>query len=125
MEKSGSAARHPMVMRFDTLTSMRVRNPEGDDLGLIDDLVFDRESGHIRYAVLSFGGFLGLGDRLFAIPWNAFQISPADNKLVLNVKKEALKNAPGFDRDRWPNMSDADWGGRVHSHYGVRPYWEM
>lgn len=125
MEKYGTAARHPNVLRLDALTNMRVRNLEGEDLGMIDDLVFDRETGTIRYAVLSFGGFLGLGDRLFAVPWSAFQISPADNKLILNMKKEALEHAPGFDRDHWPNMADVDWGGRVHSHYGVRPYWEM
>lgn len=113
------------VLRLDQMTSMRVRNPDGEELGMIDELVFDRESGAIRYAVLSSGGFLGVGDRLFAVPWSAFHLSSTDQQWILNVKKEALKNAPGFERETWPNMADAEWGDRVHSHYGVRPYWEM
>lgn len=125
METRSSAARHHNTLRYDTLTSMRVQNPDGDDLGTIDDLVFDRESGQIRYAILSFGGFLGIGDKLFAVPWSAFFISPMEQKLIINVKRETLKNAPGFDRDHWPNMADVEWGSGIHTHYGVRPYWEM
>ena len=125
METKANAARHPNILRHDTLTSMRVCNRDGDDLGTIDDLVFDRESGQIRYAILSFGGFLGIGDKLFAVPWSAFFISPVDQKLILDVQREALKNAPGFDRDHRPNMADVEWGSGIHTHYGIRPYWEM
>jgi sporulation protein YlmC with PRC-barrel domain len=114
----------PEVMAADTLAGDEVVNASGESLGEIKDIMIDVPSGRVAYAVLSFGGFLGLGDKLFAIPWQALQLD-ADNKcFVLNVTKEELKNAPGFDEDQWPSMADPQWAQSVHDFYGYKPYWE-
>jgi sporulation protein YlmC with PRC-barrel domain len=102
-----------------------VENAQGEDLGKIEDIVFDRHDGRMTYAVLSFGGFLGLGEKYFAIPWNALTTKAGEeNTLILNVDKERLKNAPGFDKNHWPNMADRTWGQEIHTYYGTQPYWE-
>jgi sporulation protein YlmC with PRC-barrel domain len=112
------------TLSANTLIGDSVKNPAGEDLGSIKDIMLDVDHGRIAYAVLSFGGFLGMGDKLFAIPWNALRLDPVDQCFVLNVNKETLKNAEGFDKDHWPDMTDPTWGTRIHEHYGTRPYWE-
>jgi hypothetical protein len=102
----------------------KVVNQENEDLGTIEDVVLDVEAGRVAYAVLSFGGFLGMGDKYFAIPWEAFRFDVTDRRAVLNVAKVVLKNAPGFDKDDWPNMTDPSWGSQIYIHYGYWPYWE-
>jgi PRC-barrel domain len=112
-------------MAADTLEGDDVVNAQGEDLGVIKSIMIDVPSGRVAYAVLSSGGFLGIGDKLFAIPWNALTLD-ADNKcFVLNIDKERLKNAPGFDKDHWPSMADQRWATEVHSYYQTRPYWEI
>ena len=69
--------------------------------------------------MLSFGGFLGMGDRLFAVPWQALKLDPVNKRFTLNVSKEQLKNAPGFDKDHWPTMADTAWAAEVHAFYGI------
>jgi len=115
----------PQIMAADTLTGDDVVNAAGDDLGEIKDIMIDVESGRIAYAVLSFGGFLGLGDKLFAIPWSSLKLDPAGKQFVLDIDKQQLDNAPGFDKDHWPSMADNRWANDIHSYYGARPYWEQ
>jgi hypothetical protein len=79
-------------------------------------------SGKVGYAVMSFGTFFGMGGKLFAVPWNALTLDTTRKCFVLNVEKDRLKNAPGFDKDRWPDMADQSWVQEVHSYYGTRPY---
>ena len=79
-------------------------------------------SGKVGYAVLSFGGFLGMGEKLFAAPWNALTLDTKNKRFVLNVEKDRLKDAPGFDKDNWPNMADQSWARKIHSFYGTKPY---
>jgi hypothetical protein len=87
--------------------------------------VLDAAVGRVAYAVLSFGGFLGLGDKYFAIPWNAFQFNlPPESRVVLNVDKKLLETAPGFDKSNWPDVANFDWGQSIYKHYGYTPYWE-
>ena len=100
-----------------------VINRDKENLGKVQDLVIDTELGSVAYAVLSFGGFLGMGNKLFAIPWQAFEFSATEYKLILNVNKEKLKNAPGFDPEKMPNFADRSWGESVHSYYGYRTAW--
>jgi len=100
-----------------------VVNRQGESLGKIQDLAIDAETGTVAYAVLSFGGFLGMGDKLFAIPWSALEWT-TDDELVLDADKERLKNAPGFDSDNWPDMSDRTWGAQIHSYYNRPAYWK-
>lgn len=113
------------VLSAGTLTGDRVRNPAGEDLGKIEEIMIDVQTGRVAYAVLSFGGFLGIGDKLFAVPWQALTLNEADHEFVMNVDKATLENAPGFDKDNWPDMADPNWGSQVYSHYGYKPYWEM
>ena len=115
----------PYIMAADTLQGDKVVNGDGDSLGEIEHIMLDVPAGRVAYAVLSFGGVLGMGEKLFAIPWNAL-ILDADSKcFVLDVSKETLKSAPGFDKDRWPSMADQRWGADLHKYYGVDPYWEL
>lgn len=107
-----------------TVIGSNVVNKHNEELGTIEDLVLDAGAGRIAYAVLSFGGFLGMGDKYFAIPWNAFHFNLKENRAVLNLDKKQLENAPGFDKDNWPNMADSTWGTSIYKHYGYPPYWE-
>lgn len=114
-----------------TTTSMKhlferndVVNTAGEDLGKIEDLVIDQEKGRVTCAVLSFGGFLGMGNKFFAIPYSALSRSPLGDKFILNVDKEVLKKAPGFDKDEWPDMADRHWANNLYTYYGYPPYWE-
>jgi sporulation protein YlmC with PRC-barrel domain len=103
-----------------------VVNREGESLGRIDELVIDAKEGRLAYAVLSFGGFMGMGNKMFAMPWQAFEFSNTENKLILNVEKAKLENAPGFDQDStWPDFADRTWGQGIYKYYGYDPYWRL
>ena len=112
------------VLRSTNIVGESVKNMAGESLGEIKDLVMDIDRGRVAYAVLSFGGFLGMGNKLFAIPWHALEPSRSDRTFVLNVPKERLEKAPGFDKDNWPDMADTRWGTTIHAYYGQSPYWE-
>jgi hypothetical protein len=75
-----------------------------------------------HWAVLSYGGFLGMGNKLFAVPWKALTLDTANKRFVLDVAQERLESAPGFDKDQWPDMADTTWAKEVHDYYGVTPY---
>ncbi len=122
MEVKGTDIRR--VMSASTLVGDRVTNPEGEDLGKIEEFMIDLNSGCIAYAVLSFGGFLGFGDKLFAIPIQALQLDEDNKTFILNVPKEKLEKASGFDKNNWPDMADRGWGQAIYEHYGYKPYWE-
>jgi hypothetical protein len=113
----------PPVIDARTHIGDSVVNPAGDDLGRIETIMLDVESGHIAYAVLSFGGFLGLGSKLFAVPWTALRLDEARRRFTLEVSREQLETAEGFDEEHWPQMADPDWALRLHSHFNVPPYW--
>ena len=107
-----------------TLIGCSVVNPQNEDLGQIEDLVLDAGAGRIAYAVLSLGGLLGMGGKYFAIPWNAFHFNLSEKRAILKADRKALENAPGFDKDNWPNMADLTWGSGIYKHYGYTPYWD-
>jgi sporulation protein YlmC with PRC-barrel domain len=113
------------VLRAYDMLGMNVRNAKGESLGEVKDLMVDLEHpAHVRYAAVSYGGLLGVGNKLFAVPWNAMKLRhDADNAkrvfLELDVDQASLKNAPGFDKDSWPDFADAHWADSVHKHYRV------
>jgi sporulation protein YlmC with PRC-barrel domain len=115
---------YPTVLSSSSICSDHVKNAAGDDLGKIEDLMIDLDSGRIAYAVLSFGGFLKMGNKLFAIPWQALKVDPINRQFILNVRKEVLENATGFDKDNWPDMADPKFGANIYRYYGYKPYWE-
>lgn len=112
------------VVRAGKMAGDRVRNPAGENLGHIEEIMIDVATGGIAYAVLSFGGFLGLGNKLFAIPWEALTLDQRDHQFILNIDRRQLENAPGFDKEHWPDMADRAWGSQVFAYYGFKPYWE-
>ncbi|BDT60509.1 hypothetical protein MasN3_40030 [Massilia varians] len=111
----------PALMGADTLIGDSVVNAQEEDLGDIKEIMLDMQTGQVAYAVLAFGGFLGMGEKLFAVPWQALHLDTVNKRMVLNVDKERLKNAPGFDKDAWPDMSDVGWASGIHSFYGTDP----
>jgi sporulation protein YlmC with PRC-barrel domain len=111
----------PGMMGAATLVGNDVYNHKDEDLGDIKEIMLDMHSGNIGYAVLSFGGFLSMGEKLFAVPWNALTLDTENKRFVLNVEKERLKDAPGFDKDHWPNMADQAWARKIHTYYGTEP----
>lgn len=100
-----------------TISGDEVCNMQDQKLGKIQDIMLDVTEGKIRYAVLASGGFLGMGDHLFAVPWKALKQDKENKRFLLDVDVERLKNAPGFDKDHWPNMADATWNSTVESYY--------
>lgn len=121
-EEQAAQESHPL--RASEVVGYTVKNAEGQELGEIEDLVIDPEHGRIAYAVLSFGGFLGMGDKLFAIPWDAVKPLPAQETVMFDVTKEKLENAPGFDKNNWPDMANREWGSKVYKYYDQEPYWQ-
>lgn len=113
----------PLVLSAGTITGDKVRNPQGQDLGKIHELMLDVHHGRIAYAVLSFGGFLGMGNKLFAIPWDMLTLDAPNHCFVLDVSKEQLDKAKGFDKDRWPNFADESFHETTYGYWGQRPYW--
>ncbi|MDB5727810.1 MAG: photosystem reaction center subunit [Noviherbaspirillum sp.] len=116
--KTGSGP-GPFLMGAGTLLGEDVYNEQDELLGEIKEFMLQMDSGKVAYAVLSFGGFLGLGTKLFAVPWNALKLDTVNKRFVLNVEKDRLKNAPGFDKDDWPDMNDQSWASGIHSFYGT------
>ena len=113
----------PVIMAADTLVGNLVLGPSGDKLGKIDHIMLDVPRGQIAYAVLSFGGFLGVGTKLFAVPWSALTLDTVRKSFVLGIDKKRLEAAPGFDQNHWPSMADPQWATSIHEYYGTPPYW--
>jgi sporulation protein YlmC with PRC-barrel domain len=116
--------KYPRVLSSSSICSDRVKNDAGEDLGKIEELMVDLDSGRIAYAVLSFGGFLKMGNKLFAVPWEAVTVDTVNKHVILNVERSVLERASGFDKDNWPDMADPTFGSAVYRHYGYKPYWE-
>jgi sporulation protein YlmC with PRC-barrel domain len=123
--ESGPDARHgpgPYLMGADTLVGNEVYNRDSQDLGEIKEIMLDMRSGRVSYAVLSFGGFFGMGGKLFAVPWDALKLDTENKRFVLDVNKDRLDSAPGFDKTHWPDMADATWEKGIHAYYGTTPH---
>ena len=100
----------PKVLTASTLKGDKVTNAKGEDLGKVEEIMLDLERGRVAYVVVSFGRVNWMpNNKLFAVPWEALSLSFHDKKFILNVSKEALKSAPGFDRDKWPEVADFGW----------------
>jgi sporulation protein YlmC with PRC-barrel domain len=115
---------HPNVLSTNAIIGDSIVNRTGENLGKIEELMLDLESGRVAYAVLSFGGFLGMGEKLFAVPFEALKLDASREHFTLDVNKDKLKNAPGFDKNHPPQASDRTWGAEVYKFYGYKPYWQ-
>ena len=104
------AGKAPKVLTASTIKGDKVTNSKGEDLGKVEEIMLDLEHGRVAYVVLSFGRVNWMpNNKLFAVPWEVLSISFHDKKFILNVSKETLKSAPGFNRDRWPDVADFGW----------------
>jgi len=108
-----------------SLTGGHVRNAAGEDLGRVEQIMLDLVSGRIAYGVVQVGGFLGIGAKLVVIPWSAFRIEEVEQgpRLILDVDHKTLEEASGFDKDNWPDMTDAAFEQQTWQHYGQTPWW--
>jgi len=111
------------LVRASELLGKDIKNHDGKDMGDISELAIDLRSGRAAYAIISFGGFLGIGDKLVAVPFQVLTPSADGKYLVLDVPKEKLEKAPRFDKKEWPDMDNEKWGREIHTFYGVEPYW--
>ncbi|MDO9072819.1 MAG: PRC-barrel domain-containing protein [Rubrivivax sp.] len=121
---AGPDQRHgpgPYLMGADTLVGNDVYNKSEEDLGDIKEIMLDMRSGRVSYAVLSFGGFMGMGEKLFAVPWEALTLDTENKRFTLDIEKARLESAPGFDKDHWPDMADPGWEKSIHAWYGTQP----
>lgn len=107
------------VVNANDVIGVKVENMQGDDLGKIEALMLDKLSGKVNYVVLSYGGFLGMGNKLFAMPWNIFSYNKDKECFQIPLNVEQLKNSPGFDKDQWPNMSDKVWSESINRYYSA------
>jgi hypothetical protein len=119
-----TAAPDATLLRGQFLFTYRVKSPQGEDLGKIEEIMIDMERGRVAYAILSFGGFLGLGNKWVPVPWDALALQPDEKVLVLNIEKEKLQKAPNFEPSTLPDLANRQWGAVIHTYYGYPPYWE-
>lgn len=101
-----------------------VMNRQGEKLGSIESVMIEKRSGRVAYAVMSFGGFLGIGDQHHPVPWSSLTYDTNVGGYVIDADRARLQGAPAYKGSETPNWADRTWGQRVHQYYGVRPYWE-
>lgn len=110
---------YPDAVKIADLQGQPVLDQEGSELGNVSELVIDMRTGCITYAVVSTGGFLGIGDQLFAVPWHAFVMD--QGHFVLQGPRQSLEGGDGFDREHWPEMDDPGWARDIHRRFGLPP----
>jgi sporulation protein YlmC with PRC-barrel domain len=103
--------------RASEIIGMEVRNNENEKLGKVEDLIVNLGAGHVSYAILSMGGVLGIGDKLVLVPVNELAYALSEKKLILNTSKDVLKNAPRFEKGKWPDLNDPQWDAEAHAYY--------
>ena len=113
-----------VLLRSKTLFEYRVKSPQGEDLGKIEEVMIDMEMGRVAYAVLSFGGLLGLGSKWVPVPWDAVALQPDEKVLLLKIEKEKIEKAPNFESATLPELANRQWGAVIHTYYGYPPYGE-
>jgi hypothetical protein len=100
-----------------------VKNPAGEKLGSIEEIMIDKRSGKVAYAVMSFGGFLGIGDRHHPLPWGVLKYDTNLEGYIVNLDKSMLEQAPAYGSDERVDLSDEAYGKQIHDYYNVPPYW--
>jgi PRC-barrel domain len=112
------------LISSDKVEGTAVYNREGEKLGSINSVMIDKVSGKVAYAVMSFGGFLGMGDRYHPLPWHVLTYDTAQGGYVIDRDPGMLEGGPTYGTSESPDWSDRRWGQQLHDYYGTRPYWE-
>jgi sporulation protein YlmC with PRC-barrel domain len=123
---TGKHANTPVkYLTSSSLTGNKVYNGEDENLGQIKDLMLNLHDGKIEYVVIEFGGILGIGEKYFAVPFNVLTLDTSRHAFILDQKKEVLENAPGFDKNHWPETNSHEmektrnyWGGFMGANTG-------
>jgi sporulation protein YlmC with PRC-barrel domain len=115
----GSKGPGPELMGANTLIGDHVHNLKNEHLGEIKEIMLDMRTGKVAYAVMSSGGVLSIGEKLFAVPWEALTLDTVNKRFTMDMDKEKIDAAPGFDTDHWPDMADQQWQSQVHGYYGT------
>ena len=111
------------LISSDKVEGTSVMNPAGEKLGSIENVMIDKRSGKVAYAVMSFGGFLGIGHRHHPLPWGMLKYDTNLNGYVVNLDKQMLEKAPTYADDERVDLADEEYGRRLHDYYNVPPYW--
>jgi PRC-barrel domain len=111
------------LISADKVEGTAVYNRAGEKLGTVDKIMIDKTSGRVAYAVMSFGGFLGMGESYHPLPWNVLTYDTNLGGYVVDLDPDMLKAAPTFGRDQTVDWRDEAWNRRLHDYYGVPPYW--
>jgi len=109
-------------VRATEVRGTEVYNREGEHLGHIDDFVIGKRDGRVQYVIMSFGGFLGIGEDYHPLPWDALHYDEGMHGFVVGLTREQLEGAPRYPREREPDWDDLVWGRTIYNYYGVPPY---
>jgi hypothetical protein len=112
----------PIIMGTDTLVANPIFNLQNESLGKVYDIMLNMHTGRVAYVVLASGGYMGMGERLIPIPWDAMVLDTLKNRLTLDVNADQLERAPSFQCGNWLNMADQIWANRVHTYYNTKLY---
>ncbi|QCI67774.1 PRC-barrel domain-containing protein [Phreatobacter stygius] len=118
-----SMSGHSAIIAADRVAGTNVYNSNGEHLGEIHDIILDKESGHVVYAIMSFGGFLGIGEKYHPLPWSVLKYDTEREGYVVPLTRDRLENAPMYDAKGEPDWSDRVYGKRIYDYYGTSPYW--
>jgi sporulation protein YlmC with PRC-barrel domain len=99
------------------VVGVAVINAQDESLGKIHEIVINKITGQVAYAVLDSGSFLGMGGKFFALPWQSLKYDAQENSFIINLTKDQIKNAPGFDKDNWPKASDTAFWSKTSAYY--------
>jgi hypothetical protein len=111
------------LISSEKVTSTSVENVKGDNLGHIQDIMLDKISGRVAYAILKYGSFLGMGGKLFALPWDVLKYDTRRGGYIVDIPEDRLKNAPSFDEGTEPAWGDRAYDKQIHDYYGSRADW--
>ena len=113
----------PLALSASTLKGDKVLNYQNEEIGSVEEIMIDIHTGRVAYVVVSFGGILGIGNKLFAVPWSALTVDTDRKCFLMDANKDLLKNAPGFDKNDWPETPNGQWYHEVYKYYEQEPYW--
>lgn len=120
MSTSIETKENPALISSERVSGTDVYGAGDEKIGKIESVMIDKRSGRVAYAVMSFGGFLGIGEDHYAVPWQALEYDESLDGYRTQITKEQVEGAPAHSDDHW---NDREWETRIHDHYGARYYW--
>lgn len=112
------------LIAADKVNGTSVYNTQGDKIGTVEDVMIDKTTGRIAYAVMSFGGFLGIGEKHHPLPWSTLQYDARKGAYVVPLSKQQLQDAPSYMANEAVRWDDEKFGRTVHDYYKAKPYWD-